>query len=101
MSQWYGKGGDWINTGLPHYIAIKRKPENGCEIQVQLLPPIVRYCQRYQVGPYRFSKYELPRRFLSCNQPLFQDPVVAANKDGNIAATAAMMVTSTSYDDIE
>jgi hypothetical protein len=33
MSRWYGKGGDWINEGLPHYIAIDRKPENGCEIQ--------------------------------------------------------------------
>lgn len=33
MSRWYGLGGDWINTGLPHYVAIERKPENGCEIQ--------------------------------------------------------------------
>jgi Transposase IS4 len=33
MSRWYGKGGDWINDGLPHYVAIDRKPENGCEIQ--------------------------------------------------------------------
>jgi hypothetical protein len=33
MSRWYGKGGDWINDGLPHYVAIERKPENGCEIQ--------------------------------------------------------------------
>lgn len=33
MSRWYGKGGDWINEGLPHYVAIDRKPENGCEIQ--------------------------------------------------------------------
>jgi Transposase IS4 len=29
----YGAGGDWINEGLPHYVAINRKPENGCEIQ--------------------------------------------------------------------
>ena len=33
ISRWYGIGGDWINEGLPHYIAIDRKPENGCEIQ--------------------------------------------------------------------
>lgn len=33
MSRWYGLGGDWINTGLPHYVAIDRKPENGAEIQ--------------------------------------------------------------------
>ena len=25
MSRWYGNGGDWINEGLPHYIAMDRK----------------------------------------------------------------------------
>jgi hypothetical protein len=33
MSRWYGHGGEWINAGLPNYVAIERKPENGCEIQ--------------------------------------------------------------------
>ena len=33
ISRWYGMGGDWINEGLPMYVAIDRKPENGCEIQ--------------------------------------------------------------------
>jgi hypothetical protein len=33
MIQWYGAGGDWINKGLPHYVAIDHRPENGCEIQ--------------------------------------------------------------------
>jgi Transposase IS4 len=33
MSRWYGQGGEWINHGLPFYVAIDRKPENGCEIQ--------------------------------------------------------------------
>jgi hypothetical protein len=33
MSRWYGQGGSWINHGLPQYVAINRKPENGCEIQ--------------------------------------------------------------------
>jgi Transposase IS4 len=33
MVRWYGLGGTWINMGLPHYLAIDRKPENGCEIQ--------------------------------------------------------------------
>ena len=33
ISRWYGQGGDWINHGLPMYIAIDRKPDNGCEIQ--------------------------------------------------------------------
>ena len=33
ISKWYGLGGFWINIGLPQYVAIDRKPENGCEIQ--------------------------------------------------------------------
>lgn len=33
ISRWYGLGGHWINMGLPQYVAIDRKPENGCEIQ--------------------------------------------------------------------
>jgi len=33
ISCWYGLGGHWINIGLPQYVAIDRKPENGCKIQ--------------------------------------------------------------------
>jgi Transposase IS4 len=33
ISRWYGQGGEWINHGLPMYVAIDRKPDNGCEIQ--------------------------------------------------------------------
>lgn len=33
MIRWYGTGGHWINAGLPMYVAIDRKPENGCEVQ--------------------------------------------------------------------
>lgn len=33
ISRWYGLGGEWINIGLPMYIAIERKLENGCKIQ--------------------------------------------------------------------
>lgn len=33
FSRWYGLGGHWINIGLPHYVAMERKPEDGCEIQ--------------------------------------------------------------------
>jgi hypothetical protein len=33
ISRWYGQGGNWINHGLPMYVAIDRKPENGCKIQ--------------------------------------------------------------------
>ena len=30
---WYIQGGHWINLGLPMYVAMDRKPENGAEIQ--------------------------------------------------------------------
>jgi len=33
ISRWCGLGGSWINKGLPMYVAIDRKPEDGCEIQ--------------------------------------------------------------------
>jgi hypothetical protein len=33
FSRWYGVGGDSINVGLPHYVAMDRKPEAGLEIQ--------------------------------------------------------------------
>ena len=33
ISQWYGLGGHWINIGLPMYVAMDRKPEDGMEIQ--------------------------------------------------------------------
>ena len=36
ISRWYGQGSGWINTGLPYYVEIDRKPEHGCEIQDSL-----------------------------------------------------------------
>jgi len=33
MCKWYGQGGPWIKRGPPMYVAIDRKPENGCAIQ--------------------------------------------------------------------
>jgi hypothetical protein len=33
ISRWYDQGGHWINIGLPMYVAINRKPDNGCKIQ--------------------------------------------------------------------
>ena len=33
ISRWYGLGGHWINMGLPMYVAIDCKPEDGLEIQ--------------------------------------------------------------------
>jgi len=31
--KWYGLGGHGISFGLPMYVVIDRKPDNGCEIQ--------------------------------------------------------------------
>ena len=42
---------------------------------VAQLPQVVHYCQRYFLGPYFFSKYKLPKDFLSCGQPLLKDPL--------------------------
>jgi hypothetical protein len=33
ISRWQGLGGSWIDVDLPTYVAMKRKPENGYEIQ--------------------------------------------------------------------
>jgi hypothetical protein len=33
MIRWYGIGGSFVDAGIPHYAAIKRKPDNGAEIQ--------------------------------------------------------------------
>jgi Transposase IS4 len=33
FSRWYGQGGTWINHGLPMFVSMDRKPEDGCEIQ--------------------------------------------------------------------
>ena len=33
FSRWYGQGGNWINHGLPMFVSMERKPEDGCEIQ--------------------------------------------------------------------
>lgn len=33
ISRWYGLGGSWIVVGIPHYVALDRKPESGCELK--------------------------------------------------------------------
>jgi hypothetical protein len=33
IARWYGQGGRWMEHGLPQYVAIDRKPEDGCETQ--------------------------------------------------------------------
>jgi peptidyl serine alpha-galactosyltransferase len=46
---------------------------------IALLPHVLHYCQRYFLGPYFFSKYQLPKgsrdnQFLSCSHGLFHEP---------------------------
>ena len=31
--RWYGVGGEWINKGIPYYVAMERKPDNCIEVQ--------------------------------------------------------------------
>jgi hypothetical protein len=38
------------------------------------LPNVLHYCQRYFLGPYFFSKYILPKNYLSCEHPLLVEP---------------------------
>lgn len=42
---------------------------------IQSLPPVLHFCQRYYLGPYFFSKYKLPKTWLSCEHPLLVDPL--------------------------
>ena len=32
ISKWYGQAGGWSDRGVPMYVAIDRKPKNGCDI---------------------------------------------------------------------
>ena len=42
--------------------------------QRHYLPNVLHYCQRYFLGPYFFSKYILPKNFLTCEHPLLVEP---------------------------
>ena len=33
MIRWYGVGGSYVDTGIPHYAAIECKPDNGSKIK--------------------------------------------------------------------
>lgn len=44
------------------------------EDQNLYIPNVLHFCQRYFLGPYFFSKYILPKNFLSCDHPLLSEP---------------------------
>jgi peptidyl serine alpha-galactosyltransferase len=59
------------------------------------LPNVLHFCQRYYLGPYFFSKYRLPHKFLSCNHPLLLDPT----EDNNSSKPISLLYdTSTTPD---
>ena len=60
MSIWYVVGGHWINAGLPQYITIDRKPENGCEIQNAADGVSVIMMQLYLVKTYSEEDLSYP-----------------------------------------
>ena len=51
------------------------------------LPNVLHYCQRYFLGPYFFSKYILPKKFLVCDHPLLVEPEVDIADKYNTSVT--------------
>jgi hypothetical protein len=51
MSRWYGNGGEWINEGLPHYIAMERKVclSDCCCSSTHHLPTSLKMAVRYRM----------------------------------------------------
>lgn len=67
-----------MNRGEGWGLIDQAEPSQVCEFDAAWtakLPQIVHYCQRYYLGPYFFSKYKLPKLFLSCDQALIKDPI--------------------------
>jgi hypothetical protein len=44
------------------------------QVPPQPLPHVIHYCQRYFLGPWFFSKYQLPKNFFSCDHALLAEP---------------------------
>ena len=44
------------------------------DFDIDDVPNVLHYCQRYGMGDYFFGKRKLPRDFLSCDSPLLADP---------------------------
>ena len=51
--------------------------EDACVV-TEPMPHTLHFCQRYFVGPWFFSKYQLPKNFLSCDHPLLAQPTMKA-----------------------
>jgi peptidyl serine alpha-galactosyltransferase len=44
------------------------------DFDIDDVPNVLHYCQRYGMGDYFFGKRKLPRNFLSCDSPLLAEP---------------------------
>jgi hypothetical protein len=51
------------------------------------LPNILHFCQRYHLGSYFFSKYKLPKNFLTCDHPLMEEPEIDNPDDYSTSVT--------------
>jgi hypothetical protein len=109
MSRWYGLGGVWINMGLPMYIAMDRKPDNGCKIQnaacarsgvmlcLKLVKSAVQEAQGYTEGDVDDSdNTKLPhggKVLLELTQPFFHTPriICADSYFASVAAADALL----------
>jgi peptidyl serine alpha-galactosyltransferase len=63
-----GKGEGWT------YIDKMPDDEVCNDFDVENVPNVLHYCQRYGMGNYFFGKRKLPKDFLSCQSPLLAEP---------------------------
>ena len=67
------EGWHWMDNS--DATAVCASPQNYPHIQSKhYLPNVLHFCQRYFLGPYFFSKYILPKQFLTCDHPLLAEP---------------------------
>ncbi|KAL7560881.1 hypothetical protein ACA910_008166 [Epithemia clementina (nom. ined.)] len=57
----------------------KASSEDLCSFTYENMPHVWHFCQRMYLGPYFFSKYQVPKSppdevFLSCEHPLYEEP---------------------------
>jgi hypothetical protein len=52
--------------------------EHACDLKaysnLQSLPQVLHFCQRYGIGEFFLSKYKVPRRTFTCDFPLYEEP---------------------------
>ena len=102
MSRWYGLGGDYLKgKGLPHYVALDRKPENGCELKsaccgesgIMLRLEVTRSAVETRVLPYESEQQHGTAVTLRLVEPWFNsNRIVCADSYFSSVATAACLL---------